>query len=69
MHHRHMERLQERDQEVILPEGCGLYGNKKIKHLKHTGSISDYVNEFSSLMFEDPSMDEKDLLLNLIHNL
>ena len=42
---------------------------KKIKHLKHTGSIRDYVKEFSSLMLEAPGMDEKDLLFNFMDNL
>ena len=34
---------------------------KKIKYLKHTGSIRDYVKEFFSLMLEAPSMNEKTL--------
>ena len=42
---------------------------KKIKHLKHTGSIRNHVKEFSSLMLEAPSMDEKDLLFNFMDNL
>ena len=42
--------------------------SKKIKHLRHTRSIRDYVKKFSSLMLEAPSMDEKDLLFNFIDN-
>ena len=42
---------------------------KKIKHLKHTGSIRDYVKEFSSLMLEAPDMNEKELLFNFMDNL
>ena len=42
---------------------------KKIKHLKHTGSIRDYVKEFSSLMLKAPSMDEKDLVFNFMDKL
>ena len=42
---------------------------KKIMHLKHTGSIRDYVKEFSSLMLEAPGMDEKDLVFNFMDNL
>ena len=42
---------------------------KKIKHLKNTGSICDYVKELSSLMLEAPDMNEKELLLNFMENL
>ena len=42
---------------------------KKIKHLKHTGSIRDYVKEFSPPMLEAPDMNEKDLLFNFMDNL
>ena len=45
---------------------------KKIKYLKHTGSISDYVKEFSSLMLEAPEapgMNEKALLFKFMDNL
>ena len=39
-----------------------------MKSLKHTGSIREYVKEFSKLMLEIPNMYEKDLLLNFIDN-
>ena len=53
----------------FYPEDVEYMAQKKIKHLKHTGSIRDYVKEFSSLKLEAPGMDEKDLLLNLMDNL
>ena len=53
----------------IYPEDVEYMARKKIKHLKHTGSIRDYVKEFSSLMLEAPCMDEKDLLFNFMDNL
>ena len=53
----------------FYPEDVKYMARKKIKHLKHTGSISDYVKEFSSLMLEAPSMDEKDLVFNFMDNL
>ncbi|KAL6346296.1 hypothetical protein AAG906_033092 [Vitis piasezkii] len=40
-----------------------------MRHLKHTSSIRDYVNEFSSLMLEIPNMTEEELLFNFIDNL
>ena len=50
-------------------EDMDYMAHKKIKHLKHTGSIRDYVKEFSSLTLEAPGMDEKDLLFKFIDNL
>ena len=53
----------------FYPEDVEYMARKKIKHLKHTGSIRDYVKEFSSLMLEAPGMDEKNLLFNFMENL
>ena len=53
----------------FYPEDVKYMVRKKIKHLKHTGSIRDYVKEFSSLMLEAPGLDEKDLLFNFMDNL
>ena len=53
----------------FYPEDVEYMARKKIKHLKHTGSIRDYVKEFSSLMLEAPGMYEKDLLFNFMDNL
>ena len=53
----------------FYPEDVEYMELKKIKHLKHTGSIRDYVKEFSSLMLEAPGMDENDLLFNFMDNL
>ena len=36
----------------FYPEDVEYMARKKIKHLKHTGSIRDYVKEFSSLMIQ-----------------
>ena len=40
-----------------------------MRRLKHTGSIHDYVKEFSSLMLEIPNMTEKEFLFNFMDNL
>ena len=42
---------------------------KNMRHLKHIGSIRDYVKEFSLLMLEIPNMTEEELLFNFMDNL
>ena len=42
---------------------------KSLKSLKHTGSIREYVKEFSMFMLEIPNMAEEKLLFNFIDNL
>ena len=42
---------------------------KNMKRLKHTGSICEYVKEFSTLMLEIPNMSEEELLFNFMDNL
>ena len=53
----------------FYPKDVEYMTRKKIKHLKHTGSIRDYVKEFSSLILEAPDMSEKDLLFNFMEKL
>ncbi|RVW27212.1 hypothetical protein CK203_092587 [Vitis vinifera] len=40
-----------------------------MRRLKHTGSIRDYVKEFSLLMLEIPNITEEELLFNFMDNL
>ena len=40
-----------------------------MKRLKHTGSIREYVKEFSTLMLEISNMSEEELLFNFMDNL
>ena len=42
---------------------------KSMKHLKHTGSIREYIKEFSTLMLEIPNMSKEELLFNFMDNL
>ena len=42
---------------------------KNMKHLKHIGSIHEYVKEFSTLMLEKPNMFGEELLFNFMDNL
>ena len=53
----------------FYPEDVEYLARKKIRYLKHTGSIWDYVKEFSSLMLEAPGMNEKTLLFEFMDNL
>ena len=53
----------------FYPEDVGYIARKKMRHLKHMGSIRDYVKDFSSLMLEAPDMNEKELLFNFMDNL
>ena len=61
--------FQEGDQKAILPEDVAYLARKNMRRLKHTGSIRDYVKEFSSLMLEIPNMTEEELLFNFMDNL
>ncbi|KAJ9690623.1 hypothetical protein PVL29_013000 [Vitis rotundifolia] len=53
----------------FYPEDVAYLARKNMRRLKHTGSISDYVKEFSSLMLEIPNMTEEELLFNFMDNL
>ena len=53
----------------FYPEDAGYIARRKIRHLKHMGSVRDYVKEFSSLMLEAPDMNENELLFNFMENL
>ncbi|RVW79851.1 hypothetical protein CK203_041387 [Vitis vinifera] len=53
----------------FYPEDVAYLARKNMRRLKHTGSICDYVKEFSSLMLEIPNMTEEELLFNFMDNL
>ncbi|KAF2310506.1 hypothetical protein GH714_013208 [Hevea brasiliensis] len=42
---------------------------KKLRGLKHTGSLKDYIQEYSSLMLEIPNMPDKSRLLYFLDGL
>ncbi|RVW89537.1 hypothetical protein CK203_043644 [Vitis vinifera] len=52
----------------FYPEDVTYLARKNMKRLKHTGSIREYVKEFSTLMLETPNMSEEELLFNLMDN-
>ncbi|XP_043717547.1 uncharacterized protein LOC122665462 [Telopea speciosissima] len=53
----------------FYPENAAYLARKSLKRLKHTGSIRDYVKEFSTLMLEVPSMTDEELLFNFMDGL
>ncbi|RVX13467.1 hypothetical protein CK203_021102 [Vitis vinifera] len=70
LHHRDVGGFQEGDQKAeFYPEDVAYLARKNMRRLKHTGSIREYVKEFSSLMLEIPNMTEEELLFNFMDNL
>ncbi|KAG6627028.1 hypothetical protein CIPAW_15G094100 [Carya illinoinensis] len=53
----------------FYPENVAIHARKRMKELKHTSSICNYVEEFSALMFQITNMREEDLLFNFIDGL
>ena len=53
----------------FYPEDVAYLARKNMKHLKHIGSIHEYVKEFSTLMLEKPNMFGDELLFNFMDNL
>ena len=53
----------------FYPEDVAYLARENMRRLKHTGSIREYVKEFSSLMLEIPNITEKDLLVDFMDNL
>ncbi|KAL6317267.1 hypothetical protein AAG906_030020 [Vitis piasezkii] len=53
----------------FYPEDVAYMARKNMRRLKHTGSICNYVKEFSSLMLEIPNVTEEELLFNFMDNL
>ena len=50
-------------------EDVAYQAQRRMKRLTHTGSILEYVKEFSTLMLEIPNTDKEDLLFNFMNNL
>ncbi|RVX15091.1 hypothetical protein CK203_008029 [Vitis vinifera] len=69
LHHRDVEDFRREIKRQFYPEDVAYLARKNMRRLKHTGSIRDYVKEFSSLMLEIPNMTEEELLFNFMDNL
>ncbi|KAJ9165878.1 hypothetical protein P3X46_020695 [Hevea brasiliensis] len=53
----------------FYPENAEEVAMKKLRGLKHTGSLKDYIREYSSLMLEIPDMPNKSRLLYFLDGL
>lgn len=53
----------------FYPKNVEYLAGKSLKQLKHTGTLRDYVKEFSTLMLEIPYMFEKDLFFSFMDSL
>ncbi|RVW34706.1 hypothetical protein CK203_107126 [Vitis vinifera] len=54
---------------MVASKDVAYLARKNMKRLKHTGSIREYVKEFSTLTLETPNMSEEELLFNFMDNL
>ena len=55
--------------DQFLPNNAAWVARDGLKRLKHTGTVREYVKEFSSLMLDINNMSEEDKLYNFIFRL
>ncbi|KAE8712657.1 Cytokinin dehydrogenase 5 [Hibiscus syriacus] len=53
----------------FLPENMDYNARKKLRELSHTGTIREYVREFSTLMLDIKDMSERDKLFHFLEGL
>lgn len=63
------EVLKKEMKEQFLPTNTSWLARDALKRLRHTGSVHEYVNEFSSLMLDIRGMSEEDKLYNFMSGL
>lgn len=63
------ESLKKELKEQFLPCNASWLARESLKRLKHTGTVRDYVKEFSSLMLDIKNMSEEDKLFNFMSGL
>ena len=63
------ETLKRELKEKFLPTNSAWLARESLKRLKHTGSVREYVKEFSSIMLDIRNMSDEDKLLNFISGL
>ncbi|RVW74601.1 hypothetical protein CK203_050922 [Vitis vinifera] len=67
MHHSTWDAFKREIKRQFYPKDVAYLA--RMKRLKHTGSIREYVKEFSTLMLEIPNMSDEELLFNFMDNL
>ena len=60
------EVLKKELKDQFLPLSPSWLARDNLKHLKQTGSVCDYVKEFSWLMLDIKNMSEEDKLFNFL---
>lgn len=55
--------------EQFLPANSGWVARESLRRLKHTGTVREYVKEFTSLMLDIKDMSEGDKLFNFMAGL
>lgn len=63
------ETLKKELRDQFLPLNTAWVAREALKKLKHTGTVRDYVKEFSSLMLDVKNMSEDDKLFNFFSGL
>ncbi|RVW20588.1 hypothetical protein CK203_115248 [Vitis vinifera] len=63
------ETLKKELKDQFLPTNTAWVAKEALKRLKHTGSVREYVKEFSSLMLDIKNMLEEDKLFNFMPGL
>ncbi|RVW30894.1 Transposon Tf2-12 polyprotein [Vitis vinifera] len=63
------ETLKKELKDQFLPTNTAWVARETLKRLRHTGSVREYVKEFSSLMLDIKNMSEEDKLFNFMSGL
>ena len=63
------ETLKRELKEQFLPTNSTWLARESLKRLKHTGSMREYVKEFSSIMLDIRNMSDEDKLFNFVSGL
>ncbi|RVX03852.1 Transposon Tf2-2 polyprotein [Vitis vinifera] len=63
------ETLKKELKDQFLPTNTAWVAREALKRLRHTGSVREYVKEFSSLMLDIKNMSEEDKLFNFMSGL
>ncbi|XP_059625412.1 uncharacterized protein LOC132268599 [Cornus florida] len=63
------ETLKKELKDQFLPQNTAWIARESLKKLKHTGTVRDYVKDFSSLMLDIRNMSEEDKLFNFMSGL
>ena len=63
------ETLKKELKDQFLPTNTAWVAKETLKRLRHTGSVREYVKEFSSLMLDIKNMSEEDKLFNFMSGL